>query len=154
MCFGRFNLFANSYQFIWTKWPSRASPLFNLRLLELVGIAFYWTWFTLLVKAIPGNGTKIMFVLISFAVTSPLHVQIVLSHFSQPVSVDSEIVQHAELIESHAHRQLRTTMDISVSFSSFTSIAIFWCLLIPNSLLVLSVVFTSVLRILTSFTVD
>lgn len=115
MCFGRFNLFANSYQFMFTQWPSRASPLFNLRLFEFVGISFYWTWFTLLIKAIPGTGNKIMFVLISFAVTSPLHVQIVLSHFSQPVSVDSEIVQHAELIESHAHRQLRTTMDISVS---------------------------------------
>ena len=39
--------------------------------------------------------------------------QIVLSHFSQSVSVSSEIVPHTELIESFAHRQLRTTMDIS-----------------------------------------
>lgn len=80
MCFGRFNLFANSYTFMCTKWPARASPLFNLRILEFVGIAFFWTWFTLLIKAIPGIGTKIMFVLVSFAVTSPLHVQV--SHSS------------------------------------------------------------------------
>lgn len=39
--------------------------------------------------------------------------QIVLSHFSQPVSVTSDIIPHTELLESHAHRQLRTTMDVS-----------------------------------------
>lgn len=59
-----------------TKWPARASPLYNLRLLEFVGIAFFWTWFSLLIKGIPGTGTKIMFILVSFAVTSPLHVQV------------------------------------------------------------------------------
>lgn len=76
MCFARFNLFANSYSFMLNKWPARASPLFNLRLAEFVGIAFFWSWFGLVVKGVEGTGNKVLFVLVSFAVTSPLHVQV------------------------------------------------------------------------------
>jgi delta8-fatty-acid desaturase len=135
MCFARFNLFANSYIFMLTKWPARASPLFKLRILEFFGVIGFWTWFGLVVRGVEGTGSKIAFVLVSFAVTSPLHVQvratlssfdilsaitdpgryyqIVLSHFSQPISITSDIVPHTELLESFAHRQLRTTMDIA-----------------------------------------
>ncbi|KAM0754728.1 fatty acid/sphingolipid desaturase [Meredithblackwellia eburnea MCA 4105] len=112
MCFARFNLLALSYGFLITKTPARSSPLYNFRLVEMFGCCFFWTWFGLLLKAIPGSGNRIMFLLVSFAVTSPLHVQIVLSHFSQSVSVTDEMVPHSELLESHPHRQLRTTMDI------------------------------------------
>ncbi|SGY76268.1 BQ5605_C005g03479 [Microbotryum silenes-dioicae] len=115
MCFARANLFVLSYTFMLTKWPSRTSPLFKLRLLEIVGIAFFWTWFGALLCHLPSNSARILFVLVSFAVTSPLHVQIVLSHFSQPISVSSDLIPHTELLESHAHRQLRTTMDIDCS---------------------------------------
>lgn len=76
MCFARFNLFANSYIFMLTKWPARASPLFKLRLLEFAGIIGFWTWFGLVVRGVEGIGSKIAFVLVSFAVTSPLHVQV------------------------------------------------------------------------------
>lgn len=76
MCFARFNLFANSYVFMLTNWPARASPLFKLRLAEFVGIAFFWTWFGLVVSGVEGTGNKVLFVLVSFAVTSPLHVQV------------------------------------------------------------------------------
>ncbi|BGP42948.1 hypothetical protein JCM10449v2_006963 [Rhodotorula kratochvilovae] len=123
MCFARFNLFALSYGFLLTKWPARRSPLFKLRLLELVGIAFFWAWFGGLVLAgIRGTGNTWLYLIVSFAVTSPLHVQIVLSHFSQPVSIVPPSSAAApsplppaslELLESHPHRQLRTTMDIS-----------------------------------------
>lgn len=76
MSFARFNLFALSYTFLLTRFPARASPLFKLRFLEIIGIAFFWTWFTLLLKAIPGGWNRAMFVFVSFAVTSPLHVQV------------------------------------------------------------------------------
>jgi delta8-fatty-acid desaturase len=137
MCFARFNLFVLSYTFMLSSFPARESPLFKLRMLEIVGIAFFWTWFGALLRGIDGTGNTVLFLLVSFAVTSPLHVQvcsllpnfnhdldrqltgpfqthqIVLSHFSQPVSVTSDMIPHTELLESHAHRQLRTTMDIS-----------------------------------------
>lgn len=114
MSVARFNLFFLSYAFLLKSFPTRGSPLFKLRFLELVGIACFWAWFGgIVIRGIEGYGNKVMFVLVSFAVTSPLHVQIVLSHFSQPISVTSDIVPHTELLESHMHRQLRTTMDIS-----------------------------------------
>ncbi|KAK4052747.1 hypothetical protein OIV83_002034 [Microbotryomycetes sp. JL201] len=113
MCFARFNLFALSYAFLVRSLPDSRSPLFKLRLAEFVGIAVFWSWFAAVLRGIDGTGNRIMYLLVSFAVTSPLHVQIVLSHFSQPVSVTSDSVPHIELLESHAHRQLRTTMDVS-----------------------------------------
>ena len=130
MCVARFNLLAQSYGFLLTKIPSRSSPLYNFRLLEIFGITCFWTWFGLVLKGIPTSGNRFMFLLVSFAVTSPLHVQvrspsrlvyvrrlsqviqIVLSHFSQSVSVTDDMIPHTELLESHMHRQLRTTMDI------------------------------------------
>ncbi|KAK4057459.1 hypothetical protein OIO90_001528 [Microbotryomycetes sp. JL221] len=113
MCFARFNLFALSYIFLLKSFPDRRSPLFKLRLAEFVGIAVFWTWFSAVLRGIDGVGNRVMYLLVSFAVTSPLHVQIVLSHFSQPVSIAPTSLPHTELLESHAHRQLRTTMDIS-----------------------------------------
>lgn len=151
MCFARFNLFALSYSFLLTKWPSKRSPLFKLRLLEFVGIALFWTWFSKVLMAIDSVPHRVVYLLVSFAVTSPLHVQvsrtplgksrlhssslipclsrptkkkpqIVLSHFSQPISIVPASVSpaslpiplaSAELLESHPHRQLRTTMDIA-----------------------------------------
>lgn len=116
--FGRPNLFVNSYAFLLKK----AKPGF-FRNLELVGITFFWTWFTLLLRNIDGMGHRIGYVLLCFIVTSPVHVQvrpsfspkyhvlttyiqIVLSHFAR----STEDLGPAE---SFAHRQLRTTMDVS-----------------------------------------
>ncbi|GAA5900827.1 fatty acid desaturase [Sporobolomyces salmoneus] len=122
MCFARFNLFALSYSFVLTKWPAKESPLFKLRVLELVGISMFWIWFSKVLFAIDTVPHRFLYLLVSFAVTSPLHVQIVLSHFSQPISILPPSVSPSslpiplssvELLESHPHRQLRTTMDIS-----------------------------------------
>ncbi|GAA6021865.1 hypothetical protein JCM11491_001551 [Sporobolomyces phaffii] len=122
MCFARFNLFALSYTFVLTNWPARRSPLFKLRMLELIGISMFWIWFSKVLMAIDTVPHRFLYLLVSFAVTSPLHVQIVLSHFSQPISILPPSVSpsslpvplsSAELLESHPHRQLRTTMDIS-----------------------------------------
>ncbi|GAA5952488.1 hypothetical protein JCM3765_001985 [Sporobolomyces pararoseus] len=122
MCFARFNLFALSYSFLLTNWPAKKSPLFKLRILELTGISMFWVWFAKVLMSIDTVPHRFLYLLTSFAVTSPLHVQIVLSHFSQPVSIlpasksASSLpipLSSAELLESHPHRQLRTTMDIA-----------------------------------------
>lgn len=76
MCFARFNLFVNSYAFMTRSFPARGSPLFKLRMLEFVGIAFFWLWFGSMIKGIPSVGNRVLFVLVSFATTSPLHVQV------------------------------------------------------------------------------
>jgi len=70
-----------------------------------LGAGLFWVWFG---KVLIGCGSwKMAFVylLVSHAVTGPLHVQIVLSHFSMST---------ADLgpTESFPHRQLRTTTDI------------------------------------------
>ncbi|GAA5904008.1 hypothetical protein JCM8208_001761 [Rhodotorula glutinis] len=123
MSFARFNLFALSYGFLLSRWPARKSPLFKLRLLELVGIAAFWTWFGgRVLGGIPSKRLRLLYLVVSFAVTSPLHVQIVLSHFSQPISITPPSFDMSkcplpraslELLESHPHRQLRTTMDVA-----------------------------------------
>lgn len=77
MCFARFNLFALSYGFLLTKWPAKRSPLFKLRLLELVGIAFFWSWFGgIVLRGIESPWHRWLYIIVSFAVTSPLHVQV------------------------------------------------------------------------------
>ncbi|GAA93710.1 uncharacterized protein L969DRAFT_223533 [Mixia osmundae IAM 14324] len=100
MMFGRFNLFALSYTFLATK-----APRGFYRNLEMTGIAFFWIWFSLLLKGIPTTGLRIAFVMVAFATTSPLHVQIVLSHFAMST-------EDVGLYESFASRQIRTTMDV------------------------------------------
>lgn len=102
MSLARFNLFANSYHFLLTK----AKPGFY-RNLELSGVAFFWLWFGAgVLRSIPGWTTRIGFLLVCFIVTSPLHIQIVLSHFAQST-------EDLGLYESFPARQLRTTMDVT-----------------------------------------
>jgi len=101
MMFGRPNLFVNSYSYLLKK----AKPGF-FRNLELIGITFFWTWFTLMLRTIPSWKHRLGYVLVCFIVTSPLHVQIVLSHFARST-------EDCGPYESFAHRQLRTTMDVA-----------------------------------------
>ncbi|GAC98520.1 hypothetical protein PHSY_006114 [Pseudozyma hubeiensis SY62] len=101
MAFGRFNLYANSYGFLATK--ARRDRWWAL---ELVGLLTFWTWYGYgLLGSLPSWPVRIAYLLISHIVTSPLHVQIVLSHFAQ--SCDD-----LGLSESFASRQIRTTMDV------------------------------------------
>jgi len=102
MSLARFNLFANSYGFLLFK--AKAGIYRNL---EIAGVAFFWLWFGWGVLAhIPTMGTRLGFLLLCFAVTSPLHVQIVLSHFAQST-------EDLGLYESFPARQIRTTMDVT-----------------------------------------
>ncbi|KIJ21813.1 hypothetical protein PAXINDRAFT_173862 [Paxillus involutus ATCC 200175] len=105
--FGRFNLYANAYGFLirkafdtrkarggrWSWW------------LEIIGVAFFWCWFGAVLKGCGSWGNALIYLVVSHVVTSPLHVQIVLSHFSMST---------ADLgpTESFPHRQLRTTTDV------------------------------------------
>lgn len=99
MMFGRFNLMFNSYVHLAKTKQQR------LRNLEIIGIVFFWASFGTLLYLLPSNPIRAMFVFVSFAVTSPLHVQIVLSHFGQSTA-------DLGLNECFAHRQIRTTMDV------------------------------------------
>ncbi|SPO25996.1 related to delta-6 fatty acid desaturase [Ustilago trichophora] len=101
MAFGRFNLYANSYGFLATK--ARRDRWWAL---ELVGLVTFWTWYGYgLLGSLPSWPVRIAYLMISHIVTSPLHIQIVLSHFAQ--SCDD-----LGLNESFASRQIRTTMDV------------------------------------------
>jgi delta8-fatty-acid desaturase len=74
MSLARFNLYANSYIFLvksglqgrrgWSWW------------LEIVGIAFYWTWYSAVLRGCGDWKTALGYLLISHIVPSPLHVQV------------------------------------------------------------------------------
>lgn len=55
------------------------------RLLNILGILVFWTWFPLLVSCLPTWTERVMFVLASFTVTSIQHIQFCLNHFSAHV---------------------------------------------------------------------
>lgn len=123
MSLARFNLYANSYGFLykrafegkrsrggkWTFW------------LEIVGLVTFWCWYSALLVHIGSWKKALGFLLISNIVPSPLHVQvclkapfdcllipprqIVLSHFSRST-------QDLGPTESFPARQLRTTTDV------------------------------------------
>lgn len=101
MAFGRFNLYANSYGFLAAK--ARRDRWWAL---ELTGLVTFWAWYGYgLLGSLPNWPVRLAYLMISHIVTSPLHVQIVLSHFAQ--SCDD-----LGLNESFASRQIRTTMDV------------------------------------------
>ncbi|KAI9344614.1 fatty acid desaturase-domain-containing protein [Obelidium mucronatum] len=93
LAFGRFNLYVNSIAHLTSK--DRVPH----RTLELVGIAFFWTWYLS-----PSPGLIITHIMVSHMFTVLLHVQITLSHFGMP----TDIVEG----ESFAEMALRTSMDV------------------------------------------
>nr|OQO31764.1 hypothetical protein B0A51_00666 [Rachicladosporium sp. CCFEE 5018] len=107
LTFGRFNLYALSWQYIFGFQGPRKGPAWWHRYLEMVGQVFFWYWFGYLVvyKSTPSPWTRVLFVLISHATTTPVHVQITLSHFAMSTS-------DLGVAESFPQRMLRTTMDV------------------------------------------
>jgi delta8-fatty-acid desaturase len=78
MAFARFNLYINSYSFLFRKaWDTqRARGGRWAWRLEIVGLVFFWCWFG---GVLWGCGTwrkALAYLLVSHAVTSPLHVQV------------------------------------------------------------------------------
>ncbi|OAR03098.1 hypothetical protein LLEC1_03451 [Akanthomyces lecanii] len=107
LALGRFNLYVLSWQFLLTgRGPKKGISAWH-RWVELAGQVFFWYWFGYLMvyKSIPDAWSRFTFVMISHIASSPLHVQIVLSHFAMST---------ADLgpQESFPQRMLRTTMDV------------------------------------------
>ncbi|KAJ7487535.1 delta 8-sphingoloid desaturase protein [Mycena galericulata] len=107
LALARFNLYANSYPFIvrWAFDTKRARGGRWAWGLEVAGILFFWYWFG---RVLAGTGSwrsGLLYLLVSHIAAAPVHVQIVLSHFSMST---------ADLgpTESFADRQLRTTTDV------------------------------------------
>lgn len=107
LAMGRFNLYVLSWDYLLAnRGPRKGSGAWH-RWLELAGQIFFWTWFGygILYRSIPDGWSRFVFVIISHITSSPLHVQIVLSHFAMSTS---DLGPH----ESFAQRMLRTTMDV------------------------------------------
>ena len=107
LAFARFNLYAQSMIHLCLGLgPKRGSAWWH-RWLELIGIIVFWTWFGygILYLRIPTAKDRLIFLLVSNMVSSPLHVQIVLSHFAMSTA---DLGPH----ESFPQRMLRTTMDV------------------------------------------
>ncbi|KDR84917.1 hypothetical protein GALMADRAFT_233386 [Galerina marginata CBS 339.88] len=107
MAFGRFNLYVNSYTYLYNKAfdTKRARGGYWAWRMEVLGIFFFWTWYGTVLYGCGSWQMALAYLLVSHAVTSPLHVQIVLSHFSMPTG-------DLGPTESFPHRQMRTTTDV------------------------------------------
>lgn len=107
MLFARFNLYRLSWMFLlFGKGPKKGQAWWH-RYFEMTGIAVFWAWYGygVVYRSIPDNWSRFWFVLITHALTSPLHVQITLSHFAMSTS-------DMGIHESFAQKMLRTTMDV------------------------------------------
>jgi len=107
LAFGRFNLYRLSWQHLILRKSPRKGPAWWHHYLELAGHVFFWAWFGygILYRSIPTNSQRLLFVLISHVVTSPVHVQITLSHFGMSTA-------DLGTSESFPQKMLRTTMDV------------------------------------------
>ncbi|EUC31855.1 hypothetical protein COCCADRAFT_6350 [Bipolaris zeicola 26-R-13] len=107
MLFARFNLYRLSWMYLLGGKGPKKGPAWWHRYFEIMGIMVFWTWYGygVVYKSIPDNWSRFWFVLITHALTSPLHVQITLSHFAMSTA---DLGVH----ESFAQKMLRTTMDV------------------------------------------
>lgn len=107
LALAHFNLYVQSYIYLFSKQPPRRGPAWWHWYLELFGVCFFWYWFGYKVCAqtIPTAWSRFAFIMISHIVSSPLHVQITLSHFAMSTA-------NVGVAESFAQRMLRTTMDV------------------------------------------
>ncbi|KAH8549409.1 delta-6 fatty acid desaturase [Umbelopsis sp. PMI_123] len=99
LSFGRFNLHAQSFIFLFT------APRVRFRWLEFTGICCFFVWYSYLLSFLPSASLRFAYVLISYVFTVPLHVQITLSHFG----MSTEDLGPNEPFPS---KMLRTTMDV------------------------------------------
>ncbi|KAF5364938.1 hypothetical protein D9758_008084 [Tetrapyrgos nigripes] len=108
MLFARFNLYRLSYESLFKKafGPKRSKGGSWAWRLEIIGILSFWGWFGGIVLRNCGSWQKgLLYMVVSHVTTSPIHVQLVLSHFSMS-TVD------LGPMESFPDRQLRTTSDV------------------------------------------
>ncbi|ODQ65828.1 fatty acid/sphingolipid desaturase [Nadsonia fulvescens var. elongata DSM 6958] len=107
LCFGRFNLYRLSWEYLLLGLGPRKGKGAWLRYLELVFLAtfFYWFFYLVIACSLHTASDRWLYVLVSHIVTMPVHVQITLSHFAMSTS-------DLGVSESFTQRQLRTTMDV------------------------------------------
>ncbi|GAB1317263.1 Delta 8-(E)-sphingolipid desaturase [Madurella fahalii] len=107
LLFGRFNLYRLSWIYLIAGQGPRKGVAAWHRWLEIAGQVFFWAWFGygVLYKSIDSNWSRFMFVMVSHMVTTPLHVQITLSHFAMSTA-------DLGVDESFPQKMLRTTMDV------------------------------------------
>jgi delta8-fatty-acid desaturase len=107
MAVARFNLYRLSWEYLLSGKAPKKGPAWWFRYFEIVGVCFFLTWYAygIVYKSIPDNLSRFWFVLITHALTSPLHVQITLSHFAMSTA---DLGVH----ESFPQKMLRTTMDV------------------------------------------
>ncbi|KAH8727958.1 fatty acid desaturase [Phaeosphaeriaceae sp. PMI808] len=107
MALARFNLYRLSWEYLLGNRAPRKGPAWWFRYFEMVGVMVFVTWYAygVVYKAIPDNSSRFWFVLLSHALTSPLHVQITLSHFAMSTA-------DLGVNESFAQKMLRTSMDV------------------------------------------
>ncbi|KAF2876563.1 fatty acid desaturase [Massariosphaeria phaeospora] len=107
MAFGRFNLYRLSLTYLLFGHGPRKGPAWWHRYYELLGQVVFYTWFGygVVYRSIPGGWNRLLFILLSHAITAPLHVQITLSHFAMSTA-------DLGVTESFPQKMLRTTMDV------------------------------------------
>ena len=107
MAVARFNLYRLSWEYLLSNKAPKKGPAWWFRYFELFGVSVFLTWYAygVVYKSIPDNWSRFWFVLLSHALTSPLHIQITLSHFAMSTT---DLGVH----ESFAQKMLRTTMDV------------------------------------------
>lgn len=103
----RFNLYRLSWEYLLTGQAPKKGPAWWHRWFEFAGQVFFWYWFGygVLYCTLPDWSTRLTYLLVSHIVTSPLHLQITLSHFAMSTS-------DMGVTESFPQKMLRTTMDV------------------------------------------
>ena len=107
LLFGRFNLYRLSWLYLLAGQGPRKGVAAWHRWLEIAGQIFFWTWFGygVVYKSIDSGWDRFVFVMVSHFVTTPVHVQITLSHFAMSTA-------DLGVDESFPQKMLRTTMDV------------------------------------------
>ncbi|KAI8996020.1 fatty acid desaturase-domain-containing protein [Gaertneriomyces semiglobifer] len=117
LCFGRFNLYVLSWTHVFSK------RCHQHRILEIVCMSLFWTWFLPLMSAIPSWKWRVAYIMLSHCLTVFLHLQITLSHFGmdhelwdeevEEQTADGDVGSAKRKREiSFAEMGLRTTMDV------------------------------------------
>ncbi|KAJ5111221.1 Delta 8-(E)-sphingolipid desaturase [Penicillium argentinense] len=107
MALARFNLYRLSWEYLLKGQAPKKGPAWWHVYVEWAGQIFFWYWYVYLVlyKTLPDWNSRLIFLMVSHIVPSPLHVQITLSHFAMSTA---DLGIH----ESFPQKMLRTTMDV------------------------------------------
>jgi sphingolipid 8-(E)-desaturase len=78
MSMARFNLYSNSYIFLARRWKdgTRTRGGKWVWWTEIVALAFFWFWYTNIIKGCGSFKIGLAYLLVSNIVPSPLHVQV------------------------------------------------------------------------------